>query len=195
MIDAAPQMPPLPTRPVAEAIVDCGVNPGTFTISYEDDLQGNMIVFARGSGANERNLECVWEATWSEFVQFGDPELQKAYDAIGQKYYDTHLKGGVLESARAKLAKRGLLENLPKIGDFQSREEFAAALEKHCGFAPHSILKVQGDSFTIWPQVEATPPSEAEFEKLSCLLSSLTLAAAADGSLKIGLVGNEKVSD
>ncbi|WP_231737363.1 hypothetical protein, partial [Sphingopyxis sp. A083] len=56
MIDAAPQMPPLPTRPVAEAIVDCGVNPGTFTISYEDDLQGNMIVFARGSGANERNL-------------------------------------------------------------------------------------------------------------------------------------------
>jgi hypothetical protein len=195
LIDAAPQMPPLPDKPVAEAIVDCGVRTGTFTVNYDDELQGNMIIFLKSSEVNRSNIQCIWEATWSEFVQFPDPELQEAYDAIGQKYYDTHFKGQVLESARANLAKHGLLENLPKSGGFDSREEFAVALERHCGFAPHSTLRVEGDSFTIWPQGETAPPSGAEFERLSCLLASLTLAAEADGNLKIGFVGNELVAD
>ena len=195
MIDASPQMPPLPDKPVAEAIVDCGVRAGRFTVTYEDDLRGNMIIFAKESGASKGNLQCIWNATWSEFVQFTEPELQMDYDAIGRKYYDTHLKGQRLEAARADLAKHGLLESLPKAFDFQSREEFAVALERHCGFVPHTTLRVEGDSFTIWPQGLAAPTSDAELDKLSCLFSSLTLAAEADASLKIGFVGNERVAD
>lgn len=195
MIDASPQMPPLPNKPVAEAIVDCGVRAGRFTVTYEDDLQGNMIIFVKESGSSKSNLQCIWNATWSEFVQFNEPELQKAYDAIGKEYYDTHLKWQRSEDARADLAKHRLLESLPKAFDFQSREEFAVALERHCGFVPHSMLRVEGDSFTVWPQGLAAPTSDAELDKFSCLFSALTLAAEADASLKIGFVGNERVAD
>jgi len=192
VIDVPPQMPPMPDKPVAEALVECGVRPRGFTITYDDLLQGNVIAFSADSGASVENIECVWRMTWFEFAQFADPELQAAYDAVGQDYYETHFKGQVIESARAKLAERGLLETLPQRDDFQNRDDFAVALEQHCGFEPRSILRVSGDTLTVWPQTEGTPPSEEEFEKFSCLLAAMTLAADADGSLKIGFVGNEK---
>ena len=192
MIDVPAQMPPMPDKPIAEAIAECGVRPGTFTITYNDDLQGNVIAFAAGSGANAENIECIWRATWSEFVEFPDAELQSAYTAVGQAYYETHFKSQHIESARKRLADQGLLETLPRRGDFESREDLAVALEQHCGFEPQTILRVSEDTFTVWPQCEGNLPTSADFEKFSCLLASLTLVADADGTLKIGFVGNEK---
>jgi len=185
-------MPPMLDKPVAEALAECGVRPGTFTITYADDLQGNVIAFTANSGANIENIECIWRATWSEFVEFPDAELQSAYAAVGQAYYETHFKNQHLESARKRLADSGLLESLPRGEDFTSREDLAAALEQHCGFEPRTILRVNDDAITVWPQTEGAPLASADFEKFSCLLSSLTLVADADGSLKIGFVGNEK---
>ncbi|MGV3555208.1 MAG: hypothetical protein ACO1OD_08125 [Croceibacterium sp.] len=191
-MDTPPQMPPMPDRPIAEALVECGVRPGGFTITYDDVLQGNVIAFAADSGASTANIECIWRATWSEFPEFADDKVQAAYHAVGQAYYETHFRGQFIESARARLAERNLLETLPALHDSQNRESFAVALEKHCGFESQSILRVSGDTFTVWPQTERAPPSEAEFEKLSCLLAAMTLASEADGNFKIGLVGNEK---
>lgn len=195
MIDLPPQMPPMPDRPVAEAISECGVRTDRFTVTYDEDLQGNMIVFAKDSGADLENLQCIWEATWSDFVEFADAEMQEAYTAIGQRYFEANFKDKILDSARTNLAKHGLLESLPKMERFRSREEFAEALEIHCGFAAQSILRVEGESFTVWPQTDATPLQDTDYEKFSCLLSALTLASADNGDMKIGFVGNERFAD
>lgn len=195
MFDLPPQMPPMPDRPVAEAISECGVRTDRFTVTYDEDLQGNMIVFARDSGAALENLQCIWEATWSEFVEFADAEMQEAYNAIGQRYFEANFKDKILESAITSLAKHGLLEGLPKMESFRSREDFAEALEIHCGFVPQSTLRVEGDSFTVWPETDATPPQDTDFEKFSCLFSALTLASADNGDMKIGFVGNERFAD
>jgi len=191
-MDMPPEMPPLPDKPVAEALMECGVRPDGFTITYDDLLQGHVIAFSATSGASADNLDCIWQATRSEFVEFADAELQRAYEAIGAAYYEAHLRPQVIESARERLAERGLLQTLPLREDFQSQEGFAAALEMHCGFVPSSVLRVEGNAFTVWPQSDGTPSAEFEFEKFSCLLSALTLATEADGGLKIGFVGNEK---
>lgn len=192
MIDAPPQLPSLPDKPIIEALAECGVYPGTFTITYDNDLQGNVIAFTANSGANTGNMECIWRATWSEFVEFPDAELQLAYDAIGQAYYETHFKAQHIESARKQLADKGILDSLPRQEDFENREELAVALEQHCGFEPRAILRVNDNTFTVWPQAEEEALASADFGKFSCLLASLTLVAEAEGNLKIGFVGNEK---
>jgi hypothetical protein len=194
MVDLPPQMPPVPEN-IAQALTDCGVRAGEFTITYDDDLRGNVITFSAQSGANAKNIECIWRATWADFPEFADPALQNAYEAVGKSYFDTHFKSQFIASARDRLAQRGLLENLPKAKDFQNRDDFAVALEQHCGFQPKSVLRVSGESFTLWPQTGVSDPGAPDFDKYSCLLSALTLAAEEDGNLKIGFVGNEKIAE
>ncbi|MBO9518462.1 MAG: hypothetical protein J7493_10370 [Porphyrobacter sp.] len=191
MIDLPPQMPPVPEN-IAQALAECGVRAGEFTITYDDVLQGNVIKFSAQSGVTTENMECIWRATWPDFPEFADATLQEAYAAIGQSYFDAHFKGQVIASARGRLEQRGLLDTLPQKNDFPNREDFAAALEQHCGFERRTILRVEGDTFTVWPQTEVASYSAPEFEKFACLFAALTLAAEDDSGLKIGLIGNEK---
>lgn len=181
-------MPPMPPRISAEAIpqklTECGLDARGFTIEYEDDFQGYVIKITPQAGATAKNMQCIWDATWSEFVEFTDAELQAAYSEIT----NVRFQPLAMQSARESLEKKGLLSNLPSQQDFASLSEFAVAIERHCGLNPHDILSVDGDSFTLQPKF---PADSRNYDKVGCIFSAL----AASGVSKIGIIGNERFAD
>lgn len=185
MIDVPPEPPALPSKPPAEGLIDCGLQDRGFTVTYDDDLQGYVIQISATAGANSENIQCIWDATWTEFVQFADLRLQQEYDQLSRARFEPLAR----QSALDHLAKRGLLEGLPKRSDFTSRADFGVALEGHCGLAPRSVLHEDGDVFLFMPDDSAW--SSDTYEKHACLLSALVAA----GETKFGFVGNEKIAE
>jgi len=173
-------LPPLPSRPPAEALADCGLDTKGFTVAYDELADGYVINISTHAGASKANLQCVWDATWPEFVQFEDRELKEKYDKLSQSRFGSM----AMQSAKESLEKNGLLEKLPKRADFSSTAEFAIAIEQLCGFTANQILRVRGDEITIVPK--QVSPDTADFERIGCVFSALT----ASGETKIGIIGN-----
>lgn len=180
MIDIPPELPVPPAKPFAEGLVDCGLKRQGFTVSYETTLQGNVIEISARAGATSANLQCIWDATWTEFVRFEDSKQQAAYDAISEARFMPIAQ----RSARDALANVGLLDGLPTRGDFPSLKDFSAAIEKHCGLCGDEILSVDGDRIIFAPAAGKMETTESG--KLSCLMSALT----ASGENTITFLGN-----
>lgn len=180
MIDMPPEYPPLPKMPVVEALVDCGLAKSGLKVTYEEDLQGNVIAISVSAGANRRNLQCIWNAAWTEFVQFEDEELQTAYDEITRSRFEPIAQ----QQARADLAKRGLLQGLPERNNFSSLAEFAAAIEQHCGLDARQALRISRDTIIFDPGIGA---ASLDYDKSACVFSALV----ASGQTKFGFIGNE----
>lgn len=181
MIDVPPEPPALPSKPLAEALVDCGLDAQGFTIIYDDDLRAHVVKVLSRSGATQQNLQCVWDATWSEFVEFEDGRLQLAYEQLTHDHFAPLVK----QSARENLDKHGLLEGLPNRSDFASLDDFAVAIEEHCGFAANQMLRVSGDTIMFESRQPATDLLHSE--RFGCLISAM----AASGETKLGFIGNE----
>lgn len=179
MIDMPPDFPTLPKKPVAEALADCGLAKTGFKVTYERDLQGNVVAISVRAGAKKDNLQCIWDAAWTEFMRFEDKELQAAYDEISRSRFEPIAQ----RQAREALAKRGLLDGLPERNKFPSLAEFAVAIEQHCGFAPRQVLRVSDDMIVFDPGM----PGLRDYDKSACIFSALT----ASGQTKFGFVGNE----
>jgi hypothetical protein len=181
VIDTPPEYPPLPQKPVAEALIDCGLLKDGFKVTYEKDLQGNVVAISVRAGANRENLQCIWDAAWTEFVQFEDNKLQVAYDEITESRFAPIVQ----QQARDALAKRGLLDGLPERSKFSSLEEFAVAIEQHCGFDPKQALHIDNDLIVFNPEVRLS--SSFDLDKSECIFGALF----ASGQTKIGFIGNE----
>lgn len=184
MIETPPDLPNRPSKPFAEALVDCGLERRGFTVTYDQTLQGNVIQISGDSGANEANVACIWDAAWTEFVRFEQGDLQTAYDAITEARFAPIAQ----QSARDTLAKLGLLEGLPLRADYPSLQDFAVAIEKHCGLSGNEILRIMGDQIVFAPDPGTVGTSS--FERAGCLFSALTAS-----NLPVVLIGNEAVAE
>jgi len=184
VIDMPPMPPPISAEAIPQKLTECGLDARGITIDYADDLQGYVIKITPQAGATAKNVQCIWDATWSEFVEFADTELQAAYSEITRARFEPI----AMQSARESLEKKGLLANLPSRQDFASLSDFAEAIEKHCGLNPHDILSVDGDHVTMQPKF---PADSRDYDKVGCIFSALTVS----GVTKIGIIGNERFAD
>lgn len=173
-------LPAPPSKPPIEALAECGLDTRGLTVSYDESAEGYYIHISTRAGARKSNLQCVWDATWPEFVQFEDKQLQEDYDALSRSRFGPI----AMESAKESLKNNGLLERLPNRADFTNTAEFAIAIEHLCGFAANQILQVNGDEISIVPHHGSL--SNSDFERIGCVFSALT----ASGEGKIGIIGN-----
>lgn len=174
---------------ISQGLAGCGLKSEGVSIRFEDDRQGYVITISSAAGAKKESLPCVESVAGAEFVIFENKELARAYDE--QMYAEIRKK--IVADAEKDLRKRGLWEGFPRRADFASDALFAEALERHCGFAPRSILKVAGDGFNLVP--ESIEVGNAAYEKMSGLLAAITFSFADSPNFTFGFVGDEAFSD
>lgn len=183
----AVDVPPMPIAAqelvIMDGLRDCGLSVGGVSAKYEDELEAYVITISTTAGATEGSLKCIQAVAGAELVVFEDQELSRAYDE--QQYADVRKE--MFAEAEKGLRARGLWEGLPRRADFMSNALFAVALERHCGFAPGSILKAAGEEITVLPQAF----EKAQYEKVAGLMAAITYTTAGSPSAKFGFVGNE----
>ncbi len=186
----AGDMPPAAEEQVLrEGLVACGLNAAGISMAYDDLVQGYVITIEKAAGAKTEHLECIETVASRADVAFEEEALGSAF--IERKY--ARAKALWLAETKETLRKRGFLEGMPKRADFSSVEEFAAALERHCGFAAGSVLRVRNGEVVFWP--ENVREGKKEYERLAALMAAVTYATADSGDFKMGFVGNEYVAD
>ncbi len=189
MIDVPPE--PLPTQEqvIEQRLLDCGLNPGGFTVKYEDYLQSVEIVIAPSAGATSDNFACIRDAAGYEIVTFQDGEMFAAYMDFASEL----ARPEMMVMYEGRLKETGLWEGFPDREDFGSLKEYAEALEVHAGIKPGSALRVSGDGILFDPPSASN--NYADFaERYSNLLSVVAYAAIRD-RVKFGFIGNEKVAE
>ncbi|MDI1294903.1 MAG: hypothetical protein PSY12_03330 [bacterium] len=189
MIDVPPQSVVHAEQVIERKLIDCGLEAKGFSVKYEDYLQSIEIAIGPEAMASENQLQCIHQATGHEIVTFiGNAPLQARYD----KFLSDLYRPQMVTEATNNIKKLGLLKNFPKRSSFDSLTEYAHALERHCGVAQGSVLKVVDDG------VSFAPPREPNYQKFSKLYSKILAAvmyASATGDVeKMGFIGNEAVS-
>lgn len=172
-----------------DGLVECGLKAAGISMVYDADVQGYVITIANGAGAKPEHLDCIETAARGADVAFEDEALDSAFTV--RRF--ARAKALWLAETKETLRKRGLLEGLPKRADFSSVEEFAKALERHCGFAAGAVLRVRNGEAVFWP--ENMRQGKKDYERLAALMAAVTYATAESGDLKIGFVGNEYVAN
>ncbi|MEN7538821.1 hypothetical protein [Aurantiacibacter flavus] len=189
MIDVPPE--PLPTQEqvIEQRLLDCGLNPGGFTVKYEDYLQSIEIVIEPSAGATSVNFACIREAAGYEVVRFQDGEMFAAYMDFALEL----ARPEMMAMYEGRLKEAGLWEGFPDREDFGSLLEYAEALEVHAGIEPGSALRILGGGILFDPP--SASHNYADFtERYSNLLSMVAYAATKD-RVSFGFVGNERVAD
>jgi hypothetical protein len=177
MIDMPPKVPVQQEQVIEKKLIDCGLDAKTFTVKYEDYLQSIEIVITRKAAVSKAQFACINRAAGFEIVTFEDRALQSAYRDFANELYRPQM----IAEATARLEKLGLLDGFPRRSAFGSLEEYARALERHCGLAPGSALTSQGEDILFDPprdwQIE-------DFEKRYSKILAAGLYADAIGDVK-----------
>jgi len=189
MMIAADMPPPAQEQVLRDGLAKCGLKASGITMAFDGDVQGFVITIAVAAGATVEHLQCIETVTRGEEVFFEVDGLGSAF--IERRY--AQAKTLWLVEAKETLGKRGLLDGLPKRADFTSDEQFAVAMERHCGFAAGSILKVRNGEIVFWP--ESIGAGEEDYERLSALIAAVSFATADSNDFKMGFVGNENFAD
>jgi hypothetical protein len=190
MIDAPPDPLPAQEQVIERKLLDCGLKAGAFTVMYEDELQSIEVVIRPPAGAGPEQFPCIFEAVWPEIVTFEDQATTERYDS----YVSEQLRDKILADAQAGLKERGLLAGFPDRSRYTSFADYIRALEVHAGFAPGSVLQLDGDDRVTIVFQDSTGPAETSYERFATLFAVLKFASTS-GEFKLGFVGNEKVRE
>lgn len=190
-----PDLPPAGPEQIAVALVECGLNRSGFKVSYEKDLESELVVIDVSAGASASQFGCIRNATRTAIVQFKVSDIGAAYDSFESEL----ARPQVIASARDSLAKAGKLEGLPLATQFPNMMLFAQALELHCGYRPGEVLvEYAKGTWTIDPTRNgAGKDAYGDYEKVGCIFGSL-MAQPEDISkygFSFGFIGNEVLAN
>ena len=175
---------------IERKLLGCGLKAGGFTVRYEDELQSIEVVIRPAAGAGSEQFPCIFEAVWPEIVTFEDSVTTGQYYAyVGDRLHDQ-----IVADAQASLKERGLLNGFPERRNYTSFADYIRALEAHAGFAPGSVLQIDGEDRVTIVFPESIEPAEASYERIATLFAVLRFAST-NGEIKLGFVGNEKIRE
>lgn len=185
MIDVPPE--PLPTQEqvIEQRLLECGLNPGGFTVKYEDYLQSIEIVIAPSAGATLNNFACINEAAGYEIVTFQDNAMFASYRDFASEL----ARPEMMVMYEGRLKEAGLWVGFPDRENFGSLKEYAEALEVHAGIKPGSALRVSGDGILFDP-----PSASSNYSNFAGRYSKLLLVVAYASTkerVRFGFIGNE----
>ena len=189
MIDVPPE--PLPTQEqiIEQRLLDCDLNPGGFTVKYEDYLQSIEIVIAPSAGATSDSFACITEAAGYEIVTFQDDAMYAAY----MDFTSELARPEMMLMYEGRLKEARLWAGFPDREDFGSLEEYVEALEAHAGIKPGAALRVSGDGILFDPLSDS--PNYEDFAKRYSNLLLVVAYASTRDRLNFGFLGNERVAE
>ncbi len=177
--------PPAYEQVLTEKLLRCGLRSRGISVKYEEEPQSVEIVIDREAGTSAKNFDCIRQASGHEIVTFKDLELQQAYEA---RVFE-ELKPKMLADARAELTRHGALEGFPERSRFGSDKLFGEALERQCGMKPGSFFAQNQGGLIAQPKLD--PQSEADENKMSCLMAAVMYVSAKGEAFKFSFIGNE----
>ena len=189
MIDVPPE--PLPTQEqvIEHRLLDCGLDPGRFTVKYEDYLQSIEIFIEQSAGVTSDNFDCIREAAGNEIVTFEDGEMFAAYMDFASEL----ARPDIMAMFEGRLKEAGLWEGFPVREDYGSLKEYAKALELHAGIKTGSALRVSGDSILFDPP--SASHNYADFAERCVNLLSVVAYAVTKDRMNFGFIGNKRVAE
>ncbi|AHE53227.1 hypothetical protein NX02_07510 [Sphingomonas sanxanigenens DSM 19645 = NX02] len=178
--DAAP--PTISSQEVA----GCGVAPGRVAIGFDKDLDEEAIQIAKGSDPlNDKVLTCLAEASVRSdmLVLFEDAALETRYRDI----YWPMVQQRQHDMAVRWLTEHDLIKGLPQPAEGRPLDDYARAVESHCGIGLGTMLKAQGtDVVTLDPAAMTDPAIGGRVE---CVMH-VVAAATPPGAVMLGFTGN-----
>lgn len=189
MIDMPAEPPPSHEQVIEQRLAQCRLNIGGVSVRYEDYLQSIEIIIRPTANATADHFECIKNAAGYEIVTFEDREMYKAYS----DYTAELARPEMLESLKAGLQEKGLLEALPERANFESLDAYAKALEAHGGVAPGSVLRVSGDEILFDPPRDDKSPA-AFLDHYSDLIGIIGYLSVRDG-FGFAFIGNEQFAE
>ena len=138
-------MPPPSYEQIMEAIVDCGVPAANIRISYEDELQSDVVSISNLGGSDEARFRCLRQAVHPFYVlEIADENQRIAFHSFSEREDRPRWRAEAIEWLR----ERGLLDRVPQSDPVRGVEEFARELEAACSIPEETALETVG-SFSL----------------------------------------------
>ncbi len=189
-MDTPPEPLPVQEQRITQSLINCGLKAESFTVRYEDYLQGIEVVISPAAGVLPDQFPCINEATFPEVVTFADRAMFEHYSAFAAELY----RPQILADVEVELKKLGLWDGFPERGSFNTLVDYVRALEVHSGFAPGTMARVDGEARVTFDPPREGAPTLSRPEPLGPLLAVLLYASARDG-FDLAFIGNDKIAE
>jgi len=186
---SAREMPAPPTheRTVA-AIAACGVPAAQVRITYEDELQSDLVSIGDLGGSDEARFRCLRDAVHPDYILdiFGAPQRDSYYAFQTREYRRT-----AKVEALAWLEARNKLDAVPHYDPAMGLEKFARALEAACSIRQGSAIEVVGSSGVAFRRSFIEKLTLDVSDAFDCLIHMSAASDAEEHGVGLTLVGNE----
>lgn len=191
-------IPPIPVPPptyeqVIEAITACGVPASTIRISYEDDLQSDVVTIGDLGGVDGDRLVCVQRAVHPFYiVEIENGEQRRAFQAVT----DVETRRWARAEAIEWLEANEMLGRVPRFNPEQGLESFARSLEAACGLPSGSALEVVTESgLTLRREFLQENLAAGTYDGAACLMRMIAASNADEHNVRLAFIGNEAMSE
>ena len=187
-------LPPPPTYEQAiEAIVQCEIPRENVQITYQDYLQSDEIRISDIGVVTEEKLRCLKNAVHPFYVLtlIDQSQMNKFYSFV--EIEDPSKRKA---EAREWLRANDLLDRVPEFDPARGLGEFAAEVEKVCGFNRNSALMLLGDAgLTLDPDFIRSDDFMKRGEAVTCLGRIIAASNADEHGISLGFIGNEHIRE
>lgn len=169
-------------HPVIEQLGRCGLKPVGLEIEFEPVLQGDVVTVTRRAGADASMFVCIRHALWGQAdIVFEDETLGTLYREFERAVNSAEGRA----QARAWLAERGRLADLPVIAEGEPAISIVEKIERFCSLEPGTALELHGEFVALKPDF-LDPPALGEFE---CLTNAMSAIDIEKHGLSFGFIG------
>jgi len=187
-------LPPQPTyQQTIAAVSACGIAAANIRISYEEELQSDVVEISDAGMATDETWLCLLRAIHPFFIlELANPDQRQAYYLVAER----ERKKQARAEARIWLSERAMLEKVPVYRTDFGVPRFAREVEAACSLEPGSALQVVGATLlTIRREFVQRILEEPAADEMICLLHIVAASNAHEEGIRLGFFGNEAVPE
>jgi hypothetical protein len=174
------------------SLAACGVAPESIRITYEEELQSDLVRLSDLGGSDEARFRCLRRAVDPSYiVDVSAAPQRETYDAFARRENDKVAKA----QARTWLKTAGLLDRVPRFDPRKGTDAFAREVEATCSIRQGTALDAIEDSgLTFRPGFLQKSTGSKTYDQFTCLLQMIAASDADRHDIRLMLVGNEAYS-
>lgn len=181
--------PPPNYEKTIAAIAACGIAAAQVRITYEDELQSDLVRIGDLGGSDEARFRCLRKAVHPFYiVDVSAAPQHEAYSAFADREDRRQAKA----MAVAWLGARGKLGKVPRYDPAGGLNTFARAVEAACSVREGSALEAVAESgltFRVGFLQKST--DSRTYDQFACLMQMIAASDADQHDVRLMLVGNE----
>lgn len=182
-----------PSAPTYEqtvaAVAACGVPAAEVRITYEEELQSDLVRIGDLGSSDEARFRCVRKSVHPYYILdvYSAPQSD-AYSEFADREYRRQAKA----EAVVWLGARGMLGKVPRYDPAKGLSAFARALEAACSVRKGSTLETLGEEGLTFRLSFARRAFEKDtYDQFNCLTKMIAASDADKHGVQLMFVGNE----